>query len=303
MKKTKRNKGQSFRARQQKAILFASLILLLVLAGLAGLLYWAHADLESQLAEDIRKFIGIPPAEAPVVAAEAPPPEPPPPPPEPEIVEESEPIPEPEPEPVPLEWTDFRERENLWPDQLQITYKQSFPIRYNGQTFGEMHFTPGQRVQIKNVLEENTLHGSIKGNHFLIPANCTDLNEWFAAHHGSNFHLDFPLNRPAPEREPVITMTEQSRNKILEELRQWCLINYGTMRISMEPDALVLEWAPNDDIPVAWKAEAIEVARAYLMIQEKHEGSDNFAACRIVEPETGRLLGVGSIFMPSRVEL
>jgi len=35
-----------------------------------------------------------------------------------------------------------------------------------------------------------------------------------------------------------------------------------------------------------------------LKIQAKHGGSDNYAACRIIDPSNEALLGSGSIFIP-----
>jgi len=49
--------------------------------------------------------------------------------------------------------------------------------------------------------------------------------------------------------------------------------------------------------------EAREIARTYLALQKELGGSDTYAACRIVHPRSGELMGAGSIFVPSEFGL
>jgi len=51
------------------------------------------------------------------------------------------------------------------------------------------------------------------------------------------------------------------------------------------------------------RMEAREIARTYLALQKELGGSDTYAACRIVHPRSGELMGAGSIFVPSEFGL
>lgn len=274
-------------------------ILLILLFFIGATLYWAHVDRDSRLAATIRELTGIPLAGGEALADDADPVVEPEQPPEP-AAEVEEPIePEPEPEKLVLDWPGFLERDFLWPDTLRITLEKSVPIQYYGTNFGEMFFTPGQLVQVDSIREDFTIRGTVNGNDLIIATDQTNFRDWLEETYGEEYILNIPkYGQDAgqkTERAELLSILPSVEN----ELRRWALVNYQSGDLSIGPKEIVIAWALTVGSTSDYRYEARRIARKYLELQAEANGTDNFASCRIVHPETGELLGVDSIFIPA----
>ena len=259
-----------------------------------AMLWWARTDGESTVAWKIRNLLGI------ELLQEAAPP----PPPEPAPVIEPEPVVEPEPEPEPfipeeppepeaLQWADFRNRSNLWPQSLKITVDREVTLRYHGNTYGEVAFEKGQLLDVIGFSENGYVFGRVGGNEMEVHVAATNFDSWFDQQHGADYELTTPekeSSRPADDFE----------EELITELRLWALRNYKTPLIEINENSLVLRWHARSrgESEANYSLEALGVARAYLRIQAKLGGNDNYASCEIRDPDTGRLMGSNGIFIP-----
>jgi len=293
------------RNRSRNPARVVTLVMLVCLAGIGGLLFWASHDAESSFAAQIRQLIGLPllketpapPPPEPVVAVPEPEPEPEPPKPEPE------PEPEPEPGPPPvtaLTWSEFATASRLWPDSLEITRSQEIPIVFKGENFGQMNFVRGQTIAVATVQEDGTLAGTVNGMNLVMPAEATTLYRWFEENHGARYQLELPAHSADPVSPPDAPISPGLRTEILRSLREWALQAFASSEIELTDNAILFRWAPpNSRTHTDFRAEARSVARAYLRIQHRLGGADNFAVCNIIHPETQETLGSGSFFMPT----
>jgi len=270
-------------------IVFGSLIF--------AIFWWARNDNQSEVAAKLRYLLGIElveksapepiPVPVPPVIEPAPEPEPP----EPLVFEEPEP-PEP-PEPEALEWTEFKNRSSLWPRTLNITIDQEVTLTYHGNTYGEVAFKPGQALAVIGFSEDGYVFGRVGGNEMEVHVSATNFESWFENEHGENFVVS------PPEKE-IIRPASDFEDELITELRIWCLKNYKTPLIEINENNLVLRWHPRsrDEADANYSMEALSVARAYLRIQAKLGGSDNYASCEIRDPDSGQLMGSNGIFIP-----
>jgi hypothetical protein len=286
-------------SRREKAL--RALAIFLLIAVPAGVLFWASIDEDSKLAESIRGMVGLPdptnqPAEKsdPVTA-----------PTEPEVTEAPPPLPEPEPveEPPPIRDITIEElaqAPDLWPRTLDLTVSRKITIRYNGNQYGFMEFTPESRMEVVSLNDSGEVAGTINGNSLTILLQNTNFAKWFETTHGDRFKLQ-PIT-PVPEAEYPETappLSAPGENATFwADLRIWCKQNYDSVSIEVGEDAIVFRWAQKDLTTADYNMEARTIAEKYLRLRIKGGSEENYAACEIRHPDTDALLGASSIFMP-----
>lgn len=270
-----------------------------ILAVLASVIFlglkWAQSEDESELAQTIRDVTGIQLLQEP-----APPPEPAPNPfdsdiepppevePEPVVIEEPEP-----PEPETIAWDTFVNRSGMWPDNLKITVDQTVALTYRSRKYGEVSFQSGQILDVISFNENGYAYGKIGGTEMEVQLSATNFETWFEKEHGDLYHITYP-EKKAPSR------ADDFDQKLITELRRWCLQNYKTPLIEIGENSLILRShsSARKELGMDYAQEALNVARAYLRIQAELGGRDNYASCEIRDSETGALLGSKGIFMP-----
>ena len=282
----------------------------LSLLGLLGiailvLVVWLRNDRNSSIAAELRQMIGISlnaPSREADASGPAPAPRPEPPAPEPVVdtapPEETRIADKATPEPVPetLAWRAFLDRPGLWPDSLRITFTAEVPILYRGTHFGSMFFEPGQQLEVVDLRPGRLILGVVNDMHILLPAASTDLAAWFRKTYESRYRLeqgDSALDAAQSENGERL-----NEAKMLREFRIWCYRNYESINFKITDEGIDFRWAEDSEILTDYRFEAHEIARKYLLIQAANGGSDNYAACRIFDPDSGELLGSGGIFMP-----
>jgi hypothetical protein len=276
------------------------LLLLLLLAALVvGILLWASQAVDSQVAQNIRQFVGLP---EPAAVVEVPSPEP-----APVVVEvvpepEPEPIIEPEPEPEPLLKITFPEvaaRRYLWPSELSLKLSVQVPIRYNGKIYGNMEFVKGSEFIVDALMPTGEILGRIGGNYLSLSVHETNFYGWFNEEYGDRFEIQpVVVDSKTGENSGLRLGTAEGDAAFWSEMRIWCYQNYESVTLKVEEDTLVFIWMPKEDVPINFTIEAREIARQYLLKQAAFGGTDNYAACEIRDPVTNQLRGVSSIFIP-----
>ena len=229
--------------------------------------------------------------------------------PEPEIVALPEPEPEPEPiivepepepepvipDPVKIQFTDLTEKQDLWPEILELTDDIELEIVYNGEIFGQMTFTQGQSIQVSSLDAPASIVGKVGGQQLAVPVLKTNLGSWFESTHAANYILA-NLDSLSAATETIGNGT--SDEEFLEELERWCLLTYGDCRIEIGPDKLILHWKEQQG-RVNYAEEAAMLAHHYLKLQAERNQGDNYAHCEIVDLKTGKVLGFNVVFRPA----
>lgn len=278
-------------------VVFIKLLVMAAGLALAAALFvnWAKDDTETELAHEVREVIGLP---HPVVA----------------VLPELVVVPEPEPAPVmpepvvevvtarplatEMSYQAFVDQPDLWPEELELTLETSVPILYGKHNFGSMTFVPGQTLVVETILDSKEVIGSVDGNYLIVPAEKTSLLPWFHNEYRGTYFMRYP---------GVMTSAEAAIDDgrfhvdLVEGMRKWCYINFGDCTFNITDDALVLRWRPKEDAPIDYRAEARVIAREYLQRQAELGSTDNYAPCEIYDLSSGRLLGIGSFFIPSFV--
>jgi hypothetical protein len=261
------------------------------LFAIAAFVYWAKYDAGSDIAREVRHVIGLSGPQvdaivvAPVVVAA-----------QPAVIEAVVPAPIEPSRPIRSEmsYAEFVETPEMWPSELELMLETSVPIIYRGNDFGQIRFVPGQTIQVDSILPTVEIIGSVDGNALSIPAGKTSLLQWFKAKYGETRYMRLPEVVPARSQAGEV----ERHTELLYEIRRWCYLNFGDCTFEITDDALVLRWLATEDAPVNFRAEANMLARYYLKCQAERGGIDNYAPCEIYHPRTGRLLGVGSFFVP-----
>lgn len=195
-----------------------------------------------------------------------------------------------------MTWAEFIERPSMWPDSLSITTEQEIPVRYRGNNYGKMVFSPGQMIEVFELSQDGRMLGSIGENIVFIPAYATNLKEWFLGRHGKYEKLIMPETPEVPRL--ANRLSDEDEQQLLTELRIWVLKNYDTHAIQIEEDKLTLQWTPIEETDIDFRLEAREIARRYLMLGAAKGRDDNYASCEIVHASTGEFLGANGIFIP-----
>jgi len=282
--------------KKQRLALFETVLIFLLLGGaIAGVLLWAAKSEDSELAQSIREFVGMPnskPVEVVIVPLPLPPvveaiPEP-----EPVVVPESEPLPE-------ITFKEVAAQRYLWPSELNLKLAVRVPIRYDGKDYGFMEFLKGVPIQVDALIPSGEIFCQIDGNYLSLSVYETDFYGWFKDKYGERYDLQsviVDMGTKATTRHRL--GTPEGETDFWAEMRIWCHQNYGSVSLKVEEDSLVFLWLPKEDVPINFPAEAREIARNYLLKRAKYGGKENYAACEIRDPVTHELRGAGSIFIP-----
>jgi hypothetical protein len=295
LKKIPLKNSKPLKIRHRNIPLMIIVALLPMLIGIGVVLFWATREADSPVAEKIRQIFGIP---DPIKEVESPPEVTPPP------IPEPAPPPPPPPPPPPkaldvLSWDTYLGRRNLWPKRVSIIADQAIPIHFNGMEIGEIYFIKGQEIEVESLLEGEEIYGHIHNNYFVLPAQFTDLANWFVRQYGNQYELKLAAgsHNNAPETRQSL---EGSRmNEAIQQLQKWCMRNYGDVNVEITENALVLRWLPSERTRTDFRFEAQRVAHQYLLIQARLGGEDNYAVCQIRHPGNNELLGTGSMFIPA----
>lgn len=217
--------------------------------------------------------------------------------PEPEpIVMEPEPEPEPViPDPIEIHFAQLTEKSELWPQTLELTDGFKLEIVYNGEIFGEMTFTKGQSIQVTSLEASGNVVGKIGGQLLSVPVTKTDLAPWFGQTHAESYIL---VDLSPSEEHLALKESELSDDEFIEELEEWCLLNFGDCSLEIGSDKLTLTWKKQAGL-VNYAEEATFLAHHYLKLQAKRSQGDNYARCEIIDRNTGKVLGFGVSFMPT----
>ncbi|MFP4260448.1 MAG: hypothetical protein ACLFS1_05150 [Opitutales bacterium] len=203
-------------------------------------------------------------------------------------------------DPDAMPWTEFLERPSMWPKRLNITIDQEIPVRYQGNNYGEMIFSPGQQIEVFELSSDGRVLGSINENTVYIPVTATDLENWFIEKHAETEDYDILQIPEAPQ--PVETATNLSKEKedeLRSRLRVWTLSNYDSHAIEIGEDHLILRWSPTEAAEIDFRTEAREIARKYLSLCAELGRADNYASCQIYDRSSGAFLGSNGIYIPS----
>jgi hypothetical protein len=279
----------------QKVIFIKLCLIALLCALFVGVfVLWAKSDGDSIFAKNVRALIGltgpaipestIEPAAAPVIEVALPKPL------EPEPVKPSKPL------PVEFNYKEFVDSPGMWPDVLELMFETSVPIIYNGKHLGQMRFVPGQVIKVDSIHHNQKIIGSVDGNYLSIPAAKTSLLQTFHDEYGEQYYMRLPEGFAESSNED-----EEAKFQVdlLYAMRKWCDLHYGNCSFEIADEALILRWLAQEDAPVNFLVEGRAVARQYLKLVAERGGTDNYAACEIYHPRTGKLLGIGSFFTPS----
>ena len=284
------------RNKAQRVALLGTLGFLLFLVGSCVLvLYWAAKSEDSEIAESIRKTIGIPepeaaqpasvvPAQQPVIA-------------DPQqnesaIVVEAAALPE-------ITFKEIAAQRHLWPKELTLKLAVRVPIRYNGKDYGFMEFAKGLPILVDSLSAGGEIFCRIDGNYLSLSVYETDFYGWFKQKYGDRYDVQpvvVDMGTKATSRYRL--GTEKGEAAFWAEMRIWCHQNYEAVTLIVGEDGLVFMWLPKEDAPIDFALEAREVARQFLLKRAKYGGRENYAACEIRNPVTNELLGESSIFIP-----
>lgn len=267
------------------------------------MLWWARTDSESAVAWKIRNLLGIELATQTEPATEREAIQP--------MVErqpeaetetqtktqtetQTEPLVTPEPvKAESLDWDEFINRPNIWPETLKIMVDQEVTLTYHGNTYGRVSFKKGQPLNVDGFSEEGYASGRSGGNEMEVHVSETNFNTWFQDQHGDQLELSIPEKQSSRQADDF-------EEELITELRLWALRNYNTPLIEINENNLVLYWRPRSrgTSESNYALEALSVARAYLRIQTKLGGKDNYATCEIRDPDTDKLIGSKGAFIP-----
>ena len=279
-----------------------TIVMLMVASAGAGV--WLGNDQSSQLAQLIRQKTGLPeppaqPASEP--ALPAPPPAPaeilPAPATLPEPVEE----PAPEPAPVPdITIAEIAQSPTFWPKALELTISREVTIRYNGQQYGVLKFTPDMRMEVDSLNADGEVDGSVNGTDLTLSLKNTNFIEWFESNHGERLNLMPIPSAEGPKDSDTLPRigTPEGETAFQTDLLIWCKRNYDSVLIEVGADALVFYWEQENLKTADYEAVAREIAASYLKLRAKYGSDENYAACEVRHPETKRLLGTDSVFKP-----
>ena len=292
-------KKKSHRSPQRVIVLKMLALVVCLLAAAALFVNWARNDTETQLAEDVRNFLGLP---HPFVELPSVP-----------IVVEPEPepvMPEPVVEVVEVEpliremsYAEFVDQPKLWPKSLKLTVEISEPIIYRARNFGTNRFVEGQTIEVEAILGSKKVVGFVAGSHLMVPAEKTNLMEWFHETYRDVYFMRYPGVSTSASTVGAAADDDDERYHVdlLEGMRKWCSNNFGDWTFDMTDEALVLRWRPKKGILINYRSEARMIAREYLQRQAKQGATDNYAPCEIYDTSTGHLLGQASFFAPALV--
>ena len=295
-KKRKTNKPKT-----SNLVLTARIFAVFLFVGACGavLFFWAAHTEDSGLAKSIREVFGLsePVTPAPEIAQPVTPP------PAPEVLPEPTPPPEPvekPPQKIDITMAEIQKSPDLWPRTLNLTISQTVPIRYNGNTYGSLEFNPDMRLTVETLGANGEIIGTINGNYLRVSMEQTNFLSWFESTHGERFNLKSMPYEPEEadaDSQPSLD-TPEGEAAFWTDLRIWCKRNYGSISIEITENTLVFRWFQRDDIKVNYEAEARLIAEQYLKLRNKYGSNENYAPCEIRHPETNKLLGASSIFMP-----
>lgn len=285
---------------QRIALLETILIILFLGGSIAIVLVWAAKSEDSELAESIRRMVGIPdPYSEPIVDLS-----PPPAPTEPDTVVELLPEPEPvvaaEPEPIPeITFKEVAAQRQLWPDALNLKLSVRVPIRYNGTDYGFMEFPRGVPIKVDGLLPSGEILCRIDGNYLSLSVYETDFYGWFKEKYADRYDIQPTIVEMGTRATSRYRLgTAEGEAAFWAEMRIWCHQNYESVTLKVGQDSLVFMWLPTEEAPINFPLEAREIARQYLLKRAKYGGKENYAACEIRHPVTDELLGASSIFIP-----
>jgi hypothetical protein len=278
----------------QKVVFIKLLVIFTCLAlGAALFVMWAKQDTATELAKDVRVAIGLPhpsgalpPAPVAEVVQAVPV--------VPEVVVE---VAKARPLAIELSFQAFVGQPDLWPDTLELTLETSVPILYRDRDFGSMRFVSGQILEVETILASQQVVGSVEGNYLIVPVQKTSLMPWFQDRYRGTYFMRYP---GVARVEDTATVDDgRFHVDLLEGMRKWCYRNFGDCTFEITDDALVLRWRPKEDAPIDYRVEARAIAREYLQRQAERGATDNYAPCEIYDLSSGRLLGIGSFYIPS----
>ena len=286
---------------EERKALFKAVGLFALLLGVCALvLFWAAHSRDSEVAQKIRKTIGI--KEPAPLITEAPlgpepavvtPPEPEP---------QPEPIspPEPEPEPIPtITFNELTKSRHLWPSSLELKTTKQVTIRYRDKNYGYMEFVENSNVQVQALKAPDEIYCSINGNFISLSTEETNFVEWFSNKYAERYILEaIPKGQAASQPIENPLDSAEGEANFWSQIRIWCHQNYETVSLEIGEDNLIFRWLPKEDAPIDFHMEAREIARKYLLLRADLGGTENYAACEIRHPTTNELLGASSIFIP-----
>ena len=288
--------NQDKKKKAESKALWTTTVVFIVIGSLLFVVFtWARTDGHSELAKKIRELTGIV-----LITEQAPAPEPTP------VVVETPVVEEPEPEPAPIEpvdpepqepeeldWSEFRNKKSLWPDTLKISVDREVALNYRGNTYGEVVFNSGQLLNVSDISKDGFVSGRTSGIEMEVHVSATNFDSWFEKQHSEDYEITVPEKETA---EP----SDDYEDELITQLRIWCLQNYNTPLVQIKKDNIVmrLHAEADRDTNSNYAMEAMTVARAYLRIQAKLGGHDNYASCEIRDPDTDELLGSKGIFIP-----
>ena len=290
--KTKKNKH----VEERKALIKAVIFFLILVGGCALVLLWASRSQDSEVAEKIRKTVGIK-APAPV-SPEA----------EPSVsvasksMSNTKPTAPSEPIPIPIPTITFLEitrSPHLWPKTVALTKSKQVSIRYQDNNYGYMEFTKDSDIEVIALKAPSDVYCSINGNFLSLSVNETKFAEWFTEKYADRYVLEAIAPDALNANEATTDLsTPEGEKTYLNQMRLWCHKNYESISLEIGEDALIFKWLPKEDAPIDYQLEAREIARKYLLLRAELGGTENYAACEIRDPVTNELLGAGSVFIP-----
>lgn len=285
---------------QRIALLETALILFLLGGACVLVVFWAAKSPDSELAQSIRRAIGLADPQPVEVVEKMPEPA------LPAVTPVVEKAAEPErvavvvPETIPeITFREVAAQRHLWPRSLTLKLSVQVAIRYNGKDYGYMEFPRGRPITVDALMPTGEIFCQIDGNYLSLSVYETDFYGWFKETHGARYDIQpvtVDFGRHATVRHKL--GTPEGEAAFWAEMRIWCQQNYESVSLKVEADHLVFAWLPKEDAPINYAFEAREIARSYLMKRAKYGGRENYAACEIRHPVTQELLGASSIFIP-----
>lgn len=290
--KTKKNKH----VEERKALIKAVIFFLILVCGCALVLLWAAGSQESEVAEKIRKTVGIK-APAPVAPKEIPS--------TPgagtsQSMSNTQLAAPPEPTPIPtITFLEITKSPRLWPKTVALKKSKQVSIRYQDNTYGHMEFTEDSEIEVIALKAPSNVYCSINGNFLSLSVNETKFVEWFTEKYADRYLLEAIAPDALNAKEATTDLSSSEGEKTyLNQMRLWCHQNYESISLEIGEDALIFKWLPKEDAPIDFQLEAREIARKYLLLRAELGGTENYAACEIRHPVTNELLGAGSVFIP-----